>query len=313
MRLAYGCMGLGSGSPHPTEEDVDRAEQAVLAAYELGIRQFDHADNYGAGSAETVFGRVLKRHPGLRETLTIQTKCGIVLGGAPDAEPHGGNAYDLSHEAILTAVAGSLERLGIDHVDRLLLHRPDPLMVAEEVADAFDTLYRDGRVVGFGVSNMGAAQMAHLARALRRPIEVDQVELSLAHRDLIEAGVLVNHAGASTSVGSLGTLEHCVSEAITIQAYGSLAQGRYTGARPTSDADRATAGLVGKYAAELGTTPESVVVGWLLRHPAMIVAVVGTTSPERIRACGDAEHVAAAMSREQWWSLWTTARGEPVP
>lgn len=298
MRLAYGCMGLA---------DVARAETAVLAAYESGIRLFDHADIYGGGAAESVFGEVLARHRGLREEITLQTKCGIVLGGA-----EGGNAYDLSREHILRSVDGSLERLGVDHLDRLLLHRPDPLTRPDEIAEAFDALSAAGKVTSFGVSNMDAAQIAPLRTVVRQRLDANQVELGLGHRDLIEAGVLVNHPDARTYAAAPGLLEYCTDHDLTVQAYGALAQGRFTG-RPRSREDEAAGLLVTRYADELGTTPEAVVLAWLLKHPAQIVALIGTTDPARIRACADAEQVAEAMSRTQWWSLWTAARGVPVP
>ncbi|MFD1824092.1 aldo/keto reductase [Mumia zhuanghuii] len=298
MRLAYGCMGLA---------DLERADAAVTTAYEIGIRLFDHADIYGGGTSESVFGEVLARHLGLRDEIEIQTKCGIVLGGA-----EGGNAYDLSREHLLRSVDDSLARLGTDHVDRLLLHRPDPLARPAEIADAFDTLVAEGKVAAFGVSNMDATQIGHLRTAVRQPLDVNQLELGLHHRDLIEAGVLVNHPDATSYTPVAGTLERCIDLGITVQAYGALAQGRYTG-RPRGPEDEATAVLVRRYADALGTTPEAVVLGWLLKHPADIVAVIGTTDPGRIRACADAEQVADAMTRRQWWSLWTAARDKPVP
>lgn len=299
MRLAYGCMGLA---------DVEQADAAVTTAYEVGIRLFDHADIYGAGKAEAVFGEVLARHPGLRDDLQIQTKCGIVLGGAGGDD----GAYDLSYDHIVDAVDGSLERLGVERLDRLLLHRPDPLARADDIAAAFDLLAARDKVGGFGVSNMAAPQIAHLARSVRQPLSVNQVELGLHHRDLVEAGVLVNHPDATAYAPVLGTLEYCAEHAITVQAYGPLAQGRYTG-RPRGPEDEAVAALVRRYADALDATPEAVVLAWILKHPSQIVAVIGTTDPERIRACADAEAVAEAMTREQWWSLWTAARGEPVP
>ncbi|MGH1564141.1 aldo/keto reductase [Mumia sp. DW29H23] len=307
MRLAYGCMGLGSAGPTPTAEELDRADAAVTTAYDVGIRLFDHADIYGGGTAEEVFGAVLARHPGLRDEIEIQTKCGIVIGGAEN-----GNAYDFSREHVLASVDGSLTRLGVDRVDRLLLHRPDPLARPGEIADAFEVLVAAGKVGAFGVSNMSAAQIAHLRGSVRQPLDVNQVELGLHHRDLIEAGVLVNHPDATAYAPVAGTLEYCTDHAITVQAWGPLAQGRFTG-RPRGPEDEEPAALVRRYADALGAAPEAVVLGWLLKHPAEIIAVIGTTDPQRIRACADAEQVAEAMTRTQWWSLWTAARGKPVP
>lgn len=299
-------MGWGgdwSGTPL-TSSDVDEAERALHAALEVGITWFDQADIYRSGKSEEALGQVLRRDPGLRERIAIQTKCGIRLGES------GLQAYyDLSRSSILERADASLRRLGVDHVEVLLLHRPDPLMEPDEVAAAFARLHAAGKVGALGVSNMSAAQMALLQRSLDAPLVVNQLEMSLARRDWVEAGVLVNHPDGAAISFPDGTVEYCRTHGIRLQAWGALAQGIYSGAGDPSPA----ADLVASMAAEKGTTPEAIVLGWLMRHPAGIEPVVGSTNPNRIRACADAAAQAAAMTVVEWYSLLTAARGTPVP
>lgn len=311
QELIYGCMGLGgSWSAEPyTAGDVDQAAAAVDAALEAGITLFDHADIYRGGKAEAVFGEVLARTPGLRERIRLQTKCGIRLG------ENGLDAYyDLSGEAIRERVNGSLARLKTDYVDVLMLHRPDPLLDPAEVASAVGRLMAEGKVRSVGVSNMSAAQIELLQDRLEAPVVANQLEMSLGARAWLESTVLVNHADGTDYSFPHGTVEHCVRRGIGLQAYGALAQGRYTGAAGGGDAAaRATADLVAAMAAEKGTTGEALVLGWLMKHPAGISPVIGSANPERIRACAGAADVAAAMTRPEWYRLWITARGSNIP
>ncbi|OII65035.1 aldo/keto reductase [Streptomyces sp. CC53] len=284
-------------------EDIARAEAAVEAALDIGVTAFDHADIYRHGKSESVFGEVLARSPGLRERITLQTKCGIRL--PDDGRP---GLYDLRGASVLRRVEESLTRLRTDHVDVLLLHRPDPLADPAELAGALSSLHRQGLVRRFGVSNMHAAQMARLQSFLDVPLTVNQLEMSLHRRDWVEEGVLVNTvAGAGVGFPS-GTVEHCVERGVQLQAWGALAGGRF------SDPENGpAAALVARLAEAGGTTPEAIVLWWLQRHPAGIVPVVGTTRPERIRACRDAVTRAPGLGHEQWYELWTAARGAPLP
>ncbi|MET4540957.1 putative oxidoreductase [Arthrobacter bambusae] len=311
-RLIYGCMGLGGpwdGTSYGAAE-IDQAAAVVEAARGIGIELFDHADIYRSGKSEAVFGEVLARSQGLRERIQLQTKCGIRLGER-GLQTH----YDLSRDAILERVNGSLKRLQTDYVDVLLLHRPDPLMDPREVADAVGQLMAEGKVRHLGVSNMSGAQIAFLQDQLETPVVANQLEMSLLRRDWLESTVLVNHAEGAGYSFPHGTLEHCMAQGIELQAYGSLAQGRYTGA--TSDefppAESAVTEMLEHLAGEKNTTPESVLLGWLMKHPARISPVVGTTHPTRIAACADAAAVAKEMTRAQWYGLWVTARGNNIP
>ncbi|MGW7041432.1 aldo/keto reductase [Streptomyces avermitilis] len=304
-RLLYGCMGLGGGwDTQPwTAADLAHAEAAIQAALEAGITAFDHADIYRHGKSEAVFGEVLARAGGLRERILLQTKCGIRL---PDGDRAG--RYDLRGPAITRRVEESLTRLRTDVIDVLLLHRPDPLARPQEIAEAFTALHEQGLVRRFGVSNMSAAQIAALQASLDVPLVVNQLEMSLNRRDWVESGVLLNTSAAATNGFPHGTLEYCAAQGIRLQAWGPLAQGRFTGR-----ADTRAAQLVAELAARKGTTPETILLWWLQRHPAGIAPVVGTTRPERIRACRDAVHRAADLTHEEWYDLWVAARGAPLP
>ncbi|GLW06898.1 aldo/keto reductase [Microtetraspora sp. NBRC 13810] len=302
-------MGLGGGwdaEPYGAA-DIDAAEAAVRAALDSGITGFDHADIYRFGKAEAVFGEVLARAPGLRARILVQTKCGIRV---PDGERRG--MYDLRGASIVRRVEESLARLRTDVIDVLLLHRPDPLADPDEVARALTSLRDQGLVRSFGVSNMGAAQIAALQSRLGFPLVADQLEMSLGRRDWLEAGVVVNTAEAAANGFPLGTIEHCVANGVQLQAWGSLARGRFTGRQETA-AEQATARLVAALAEEKGTTPETIVLWWLRRHPAGVVPVVGSARPGRIRACRDAVVRDPELTHEEWYGLWVAARGADLP
>ncbi|AQT76293.1 aldo/keto reductase [Streptomyces sp. fd1-xmd] len=302
-------MGLGgSWDPQPYGPgDIDAAEAAVEAALDSGITVFDHADIYRHGKSEAVFGEVLARTPGLRDRITLQTKCGIRLG---DEDRPG--MYDLRAETVTRRVEESLTRLRTDVIDVLLLHRPDPLADVDALASALTSLHRQGLVRRFGVSNMGAAQIAHLQARLAQPLVANQLEMSLHSRDWVEAGVLLNTPARTANGFPFGTLEHCRDHGIRLQAWGALAQGRFTG-RQQTPAERATADLLAELARRKGTTPETVLLWWLMRHPARIAPVIGTARPDRIRACRDAARREPDLTHEEWYELWVTARGVPLP
>ncbi|MBT2389766.1 aldo/keto reductase [Streptomyces sp. ISL-1] len=302
-------MGLGGSwdtKPYGAQEIV-QAEAVIEAALDSGITTFDHADIYRHGKAEAVFGEVLARAPHLRERIVVQTKCGIRL-----AEGDRPGIYDLRGETIIRRARESLNRLRTDFLDVLLLHRPDPLADPDDIAEALMSLHRQGMVRRFGVSNMGAAQIAHLQARLDVPLTANQLEMSLHQRDWLEAGVLVNTPAAATNGFPFGTIEFCRANGLRLQAWGALAQGRFTGRQATAD-EQATAQLVTSLAAAKGTTPETILLWWLQRHPARIAPVVGSTRPERIRACSDAAQREPDLSHEEWYDLWLTARGAPLP
>jgi predicted oxidoreductase len=312
QELIYGCMGLGgswSDEPHGASH-VDEAAAAVGAALAAGITLFDHADIYRGGKSEAVFGEVLASDAGLRDRIRLQTKCGIRLNERGLA-----THYDLSRDAILERVRGSLKRLQTEYVDVLLLHRPDPLTDLGEVAAAVGQLLAEGKVRQVGVSNMSGAQIRALQDRLDVPVVANQLEMSLLKRAWLESQVLVNHPDSLDYSFPHGTLEYCTGNGVTLQAYGALARGLYTGAAaedPTS-AETSTAVLIRELAGTYATTGESVLLGWLMKHPAGIAPVIGTVNPARIAACSDAARVAQAMTRADWYGLWIAARGTNLP
>ena len=309
-RLVLGCMPFGGGwnSDPLTEQHYSEGQAAVEAALAAGINMFDLADIYTRGKSERVFGEVLRRHPGLREKIILQSKCGIHL-----EEPGIPNHYNFSADHILRSVDGSLERLGVDYLDILLLHRPDPLMEAEEVAGALRRLKESGKVRRFGVSNMSMGQIKLLQTYADEPFIVNQLEMSLARTGFVNTQVYVNQDKGKDNIFPEGTLEYCQLENIQLQAWGPLAQGRFSGRSldDESDAVRQTAQLVGQFAEEKGATREAIVLAWLMKHPAGIQPVIGTTNPARIAACEGAERV--ELSRIEWYLLYNSSRGLPLP
>ena len=309
--LVLGCMHLGGewNRQPPTAEHVRRAHAVVDAALAMGINLFDHADIYTLGKSEQVFGQVLKERPGLRQNILLQSKCGIRFaeeGGAP-------GRYDFSREHIEGSVEGILSRLGVETLDVLLLHRPDPLMEPEEVAAAFHQLKTSGKVRHFGVSNMSAGQMKLLRAACDLPLVANQLEMSLDKLGWLETGVLVNQEGAASRGFPEGTFEYCRLEHIQVQAWGPLAQGLYSGRSLEGQPEsvRHTAALVGRLAESKQTSREAIVLAWLMKHPAAIQPVIGSTHPERITACADAPRI--HLTREEWYSLYVSSRGARLP
>lgn len=310
-RIAYGCMQLAGWQNAPVN-DVDRrrAVAIVEAALAQGINFFDHADIYGRGRAEEAFAAVWQAQPNLRDRIVLQTKCGIRFGDEAARTP---GRYDFSHEWIAAAVEASLRRLATDRIDILLLHRPDPLVEPEEVARAFDDLHRCGKVLHFGVSNHTGMQIDLLRRYVRQPIVANQLELSLLHYDLIEAGIITNQHRPESPVRGDGTLEYCRLHDISVQAWGPMAKGLpcKEPAELTDERHRNLAAVVGELAAAKAVSREAVVLAWLLRHPARIVPIIGTTKPDRIAASCQADNV--QLSREEWYRLYEAARAARMP
>ncbi|KAA8786766.1 putative oxidoreductase [Paenibacillus sp. 4624] len=305
--IVLGCMRFGGdwdGAPI-TEDLVVEGRQAVEAALEIGINHFDLADIYTRGKAEHVFGRILSERHGLREQIIIQSKCGIRLVG----DDEGPQRYDTSGAHIIKSVDGILSRLGTEYLDILLLHRPDPLAHPQEIGEALAKLHQAGKVRHFGVSNMGSEQIRLLQMYSPMPFIVNQLEMSLDKIGFVEAGVTVNRAQAKENVFPYGTMEYCQAERIQLQAWGPLAQGRFTGRaiegqRPEIEA---TAELVARIAQERGVTSEAIVLAWLMKHPAGIQPVIGSIRPERILACRDAAQV--ELTRYEWYELYSSSCG----
>jgi len=290
--IALGCMRLSGLS-------VEDAERVILTAVENGIDFFDHADIYGGGESEVLFGKVLRRNPSLRSRITIQDKCGICKG-----------YYDMSEEHILEAVDGSLKRLGLECIDALLLHRPDALMEPEEVASAFSKLEQAGKVRVFGVSNMNPAQIELLSRELPGKLVINQLQFGPAFTGLVDEGISANTQLDQAIVRTGGALDYCRLKGITIQAWSPLQYGMFKGPFMQCEDYAALNAHMHKLALEKGVDDVAIAMAWILRHPAKMQAIIGSMNPARIASAAQAMRI--TLTRPEWYSLYAAA-GNPIP
>ncbi|WP_086934495.1 aldo/keto reductase [Agarilytica rhodophyticola] len=308
--LVYGCMGLGGEwqESNIADSHYKQANEVIEVALEAGINVFDHADIYRLGKAEKVFGRVLKERPSLRDKMFIQSKCGIRF-----QDDIGPKRYDFSKQWLVQSVEGSLARLGIEQLDILLLHRPDPLMEPGEVAEAFEVLREQGKVKFFGVSNMHIHQIAYLQSYLDAPLIANQIEISLQQLAWLDEGVMAGNPKGSDLNFTSGTLEHCRKNGIQLQAWGSLCQGLFSGRDITNEPEhiQTTASMVASLADKYNVSLEALILAWLMKHPANIQPIIGTTKIDRITACSQSSSI--NISREDWYSLYVSARGDELP
>ncbi len=287
-RLAYGCWRL-AGSEGGAKRTDEEGVAAVRAAYDAGYTLFDNADIYGRGECERIFGKAMRDIPGMRQRIVLATKCGIRPPW--DGATH---CYDSSAAHITASVEGSLKRLGVDFVDLLMIHRPDFLGDPAEIAGAFTHLRAAGKVREFGVSNFKPTQLAALQKHCPMPLIVNQVEASLSALFTLDDG----------------TLDQCLAERITPMAWSPLAKGLLLGAPKDARAEKLQA-LLSKIAAEKNASVAAVALAWLLKHPSRMQPIIGSVNPGRIRDAVRAD--AIELSRGEWYSLLTAARGTPLP
>lgn len=278
--LVVGTMRWGVWGAGFTTADYERM---IAHAMELELTTFDHADIYGGHTTEAEFGKALKLHPDWRASMEIVTKCGIyqVCDNKPDYYI---KAYDSSKEHILRSAEDSLRHLQTEYLDVLLLHRPDVLMNPEEVAEAFEELYRSGKVRSFGVSNFTPSQVRLISSAA--PVGVHQIEIS----------------PKDVSAFDDGRLEQCLMENMVPMAWSPLGGGELSEAVMT---------VLNEMAAEFGITPQALVFAWLMQHPSGILPVVGTSKPERLTEAKAALNV--KLDRQQWYKIYQAATGKRLP
>jgi predicted oxidoreductase len=284
-----------------TDEEI---RALVGTALDNGIDFFDHADVYGTPvhGCERRFAEAMRLSPAQREQVVLQTKCGIVPSG-----PY----FDFSAQHILESVDGSLDALGTDYIDILLLHRPDALVEPEEVAEAFDALHVAGKVRAFGVSNHTPGQIDLLRRYLRQPIVANQVQLSITHAPLVAQGVAANMAGLDQSVDrDNGMLGYCRLHDITIQAWSPLQAGFFTGPFLGSPEYPELNAVIDRLAARYGVPPLAIATAWITRHPARMQVVLGTTTPQRVADAAAGSDL--PLTRAEWYELFRAA-GYAVP
>ena len=294
--LVLGAMRIAPMTP---AEIADLIETALDA----GVNAVDTAPIYGP--SEGLLGEAFALRPGLRDRVWLQTKLGI--------RPHPrvkANYFDFSYEHIIESVDNSLKALKTDHVDSLLLHRPDALMVPEDIARAFQELHDAGKVIDFGVSNQNPAQMKRLAKWLPFPIQANQMQRSCAFTPMIDASFNVNMENDASVMRDGGVLEYAYDNGMAVQAWSVMQKG-YFGGVFLGDPEYAelneTLELI---ASEHGVTPSAVAINWVLRYPGKMQAIVGTTKATRV-----AESAAACdweMTREEWYEIYFSA-GHQLP
>jgi predicted oxidoreductase len=288
--IVLGCMRIQKLS---TQEVVP----LIRAAQESGINFYDHADIYGGGSSEEVFGAAMKEMKLARENIYLQSKCGIRKG-----------MFDFSRDHILASVDGSLKRLQTDYLDVLLLHRPDALVEPQEVAEAFLRLKQSGKVRHFGVSNHRPLQIELLKQAVQERLLFNQLQFSLMFTGMVDAGLNVNMKNSPSIDHDGGTLDYCRLHNITVQAWSPFQYGFFEGVFVGNDKFPELNKALNEVAETYSVSPSAVAVAWLLRHPADMQVVLGTTTPARVRDISRAADI--SLSRADWYKLYLAAGNE---
>ena len=291
--VAVGCMRLAGKS-------CVEMQRFLHTALEHGAYYFDHADIYGGGQSEAIFGEAMAKDSSIkREELFLQSKCGIRKG-----------FYDFSKEHIIASVDGILGRLRTDYLDALLLHRPDALVEPEEVAEAFEELFRKGKVRHFGVSNHKPMQIELLKKYVEQPLIINQLQFSIPVSNMIASGLEVNMTSDGSADRDGSVLDYSRLHDMTIQTWSPFQmpnwQGCFINSGEYSDLNKEMSLLGGKY--QVSTT--TVAAAWIMRHPAGMQIIAGTASEERLTEIIAAEEV--SLSREEWYRLYLAA-GHVLP
>lgn len=284
------------------DKSVKEVEELVETALSVGINAFDLADIYGRGRCEELLGLVLKNRPDLREKMWIQSKCGIRIEEF--------TYFDFSKDYIIKSVDGILQRLKIDHLDSLLLHRPDALMESDQVAEAFDLLYKQGKVRDFGVSNQNPMMMELLKKDVKQPLAVNQLQLSAAFTPGFESAFHVNMEDSQAAMRDGSIFEYCQLHDVVIQAWSVLQFGYFKGNFVGNEKFQALNQVLDRLAIKYGVTSSTIAISWILRYPAKMQAVVGTTNPKHLREVSRAANF--NLTRKEWYEIYLAA-GNNLP
>ena len=290
--ISLGCMRIWNMAP----DDVDLL---IKTSWDQGIDFFDHADIYGKGKSEEVFAQSINRLGLPRDKMYLQSKCGIRPG-----------FFDFSKEHILTSVDGILSRLNTDYLDVLLLHRPDTLFEPDEVAEAFTLLEKSGKVRNFGVSNQNPGQIELLQASLPMKLLANQLQLSITNTGMFDSGFNVNMQVDNSINRDGGILEYCRLKQITIQPWSPFQFGFFEGVFLDNPKFPELNAVLDKVAETYGVSNVTIAISWLLRHPARMQPIVGTTSPERIKQVAKASEV--KLTRPEWYEIYRAA-GNKLP
>lgn len=291
--VSIGCMRLNS-------LDKNGVFNFVNHALENGLNYFDHADIYGNGDCERLFGKAVKSIGIDREKIFIESKCGIVPGVM----------YDFSYDHIIGSVDGILQRLGTEYIDMLLLHRPDALMEPEEVARAFDDLQTSGKVKYFGVSNIKPMQIELLKKYVKQDIQANQLQLSITNSQMIRNGLEVNMFTEGSLDRDGSVLDYCRLNDITIQAWSPFQFGFFEGVFLGNDRFADLNRTINEIAYKYGVSNTAIAVAWILRHPANMQMISGTMNTNRLDDICKGTQI--ELSREEWYKIYLSA-GNMLP
>lgn len=290
--IGLGCMRIA-------DLNKNEVNNLINTALDCGINFFDHADIYGKGKSEEIFSEAVPLTPSLREKMIIQSKCAIRPG-----------MYDYSKEHILNSVDGILKRLKTDYLDILLLHRPDTLMEPEEVSEAFEKLYNEGKVRNFGVSNHNSMQIELLNKYLKNKITINQLQFSIMHTGIIDSGLNVNMKNSPAIDRDSSILEYCRLNDITIQAWSPYQYGFFEGTFIDNPKFPELNKKLNELAEKYNVSSTAIATAWILRHPAKIQTIVGTTNENRLRDICTASNV--NLTRQEWYEIYLSA-GNMLP
>ncbi|TGM95935.1 aldo/keto reductase [Leptospira dzoumogneensis] len=288
-RLVYGCWRLHTD---PKGSNTGRILEKIEVCLESGIDTFDHADLYGEYGNEEKFGAALRSKPGLKEKIKIVTKAGIQLPG-PNRLGISVKHYDTSSEYLTSSAENSLKKLNVDKIDLFLIHRPDPLMDADEIAKSFRSLKESGKVLHFGVSNFTPSQFSLLQSRLDFSLVTNQVEFHPFYPDPLTNGVF----------------DQAQELRIKPMIWSPTAGGRVF--QPKTEQETVLYKTLEELAKKNGTTIDAVLFSWYLFHPAQLVPVLGTNEPDRIRSAAKSFQV--LLEREEWFRILEAGTGKRVP
>ncbi len=292
MEFKMSRFSLGFWRAKEWNYNSQQFHQLINEALELGITTIDHADIYGQYSCENIFGNILKENPSLRTKFQLVSKCGIKFANKryPEFTDH---IYDTSKTHILWSVDNSLSNMNTDYLDVLLIHRPDPLMNADEVADAIYELKKSGKVLNFGVSNFLPHQFNLLQSRLDFPLVTNQIEASVLYTEHFVSG----------------NIDFLQEKRITPMVWSPFAGGKifYENNEKANRVRNVLFEIAYKYQVEI----DAVAAAWLLVHPVNFIIVLGTGKIERIQSAMKGLNV--NLTREEWFKIWVASHGHDIP
>lgn len=295
-KIIQGCMRINNLSD-------DELYTLVTSEMEKGIVFFDHADIYGKGECEAKFGKLLANHPELRQKMIIQTKVGICKD---EVITH----FNSSKEYIINQVNQSIKKLNCTYLDYLLIHRPDALMNPQEISEAFDILFKEGKVKHFGVSNFSESQISYLQSYCVQRLEVNQLQLSLCHTSLIDGEFYTNTKTNEQLYNETDLLYYCRKNRITIQCWSPFQYGFFEGVFIDNDKFPELNKVLEELAKKYDCSKNAIAVSWLLKIPGEIQVIIGSTNLKRVLDCTKANEI--TLTREEWYKLYVAA-GHKLP